>query len=178
MRLMVRRLLVERFGLRVRTETRQMGTYALVLAARDGRLGDRMKPSTVDCQALIDAGKVVMPRPGGPRPLCAWRIGLMNGLSTMWVDGIRMARFATLLEPMAMRSITDKTGLTGTYDIDLQFLADRGLPIVPVAGTPAVSNEVPPLFTALQDQLGLKLESSRGAVTVVIVEQVQMPTPN
>jgi uncharacterized protein (TIGR03435 family) len=96
----------------------------------------------------------------------------------MRVDGIRLSRFLTLLEPMAQRKITDKTGLDGTYDIDLEYLPDRGPQFGPPPGTPAPVIETPALLTALQDQLGLKLESTRGPVEIVVIDSAEVPAPN
>jgi bla regulator protein blaR1 len=178
MQRMVQRLLADRFGLRTHTETRELSTYALVTARKDGRLGDRLRASSLDCAAMIDAGKVVMPKPGGPPSQCFWFIATMNGLNRMRVDGIRMSRFITLLEPMAQRKIADKTGLSGTYDLDLEFLPDRGLPIGPPPPGTTPATDTPALLTALQDQLGLKLESARGPVEILVIDSAEPPTPN
>ena len=178
MRLMVRRMLADRFGLQVHTEMREQSIYALVPARRDRRLGDRMRPSSIDCAPIIDAGKVVMPTPGGPPAQCFWFVAMMNGASRMRVDGIRMPRFATFLEAATLRKVVDKTGLAATYDIDLEFLPDRGfVPAPPPAGVTQTS-ETSSLLTALQDQLGLKLESERGPVDVIIIDKAETPTPN
>jgi uncharacterized protein (TIGR03435 family) len=178
MQRMVRTLLADRFGLRTHSETREQNIYALVTARRDGRLGDRMRPSSIDCAAIIDAGKVVMPKPGGPPAQCFWFVAMMNGANRMRVDGIRLPRFATFLEAATLRKVVDKTGLTGTYDIDLEFLPDRGF--VPAPPPPGVTQtaETPALLTALQDQLGLKLESERGPVEIIVIDSATPPTPN
>lgn len=176
-RLMVRRLLADRFGLVARTETREMGTYALVMARPDGRLGEKMRPTDLDCAPIIDSGNV--PRLADGRPQCAWFVALMNGVARMRLTGIRMARFASVLEPMAIRKIVDRTGITGTYDIEFEFLPDPGLLGLRVQNpTAQEALEVPPLLTAIQDQLGLKLESERGPVHVIVIDRAQLPTPN
>jgi len=95
---MVKRMLAERFGLQTHTETREQNIYALVPARGDRRLGERMRPSAIDCAPMIDAGKVVPPKPGGPPAQCFWFVAMMNGANRMRVDGIRMPRFATFLE--------------------------------------------------------------------------------
>ena len=175
---MVKRTLAERFGLQTHTETREQNTYALVTARQDRRLGERMRPSSIDCAPIIDAGKVVPPKPGGPPAQCFWFVAMMNGANRMRVDGIRLPRFATFLEAATLRKVVDKTGLTETYDIDLEFLPDRGF--VPAPPPPGVTqtSETPSLLTALQDQLGLKLESGRGPVDVIVIDSAQLPTPN
>jgi uncharacterized protein (TIGR03435 family) len=175
---MVKRMLAERFGLQTHTEMREQNTYALVPARGDRRLGERMRPSAIDCAPIIDAGKVVPPKPGGPPAQCFWFVAMMNGANRMRVDGIRMPRFAMFLEAATLRKVADKTGFTETYDIDLEFLPDRGF--VPAPPPPGVTQtaETPSLLTALQDQLGLKLESERGPVEVIIIDSAQLPTPN
>jgi uncharacterized protein (TIGR03435 family) len=121
--------------------------------------------------------KVVF-RSVGPPAQCFWFVAMMNGANRMRVDGIRMPRFATFLEAATLRKVIDKTGFTETYDIDLEFLPDRGF--VPAPPPPGVTQtaETPSLLTALQDQLGLKLESGRGPVEVIIIDGAQLPTPN
>ena len=77
-----------------------------------------------------------------------------------------------------IRRCASRTPITETYDIDLEFLPDRGfVPAPPPLGVTQTA-ETPSLLTALQDQLGLKLESERGPVEVIIIDSVQLPTPN
>jgi uncharacterized protein (TIGR03435 family) len=178
MRLMVQRLLADRFALRVHRETREMDTYALVAARRDGRLGEKMRPSERDCGPIIDAGNP-RPRAGEALPPCAWFVALMNGFARLRLTGIRVARFAAVLEPMAARKIVDRSALDGTYDIELDFLPDPGLLGLPVPNAAALQqSDIPPLATAVQDQLGLKLESERAPVEVILIDEVQPPIPN
>jgi len=178
MRLMVRRLLAERFGLEVRRETREMDTYALVLARRDGQLGDKMQSSERDCAPIIDAGNA-RPRQGDGPPPCAWFVALINGFARLRLTGIRVPRFAAVLESMAPRKIVDRTNLDGTYDIELDFLPDPGLLGLRIPNATALEqSEIPPLTTAIQDRLGLKLESERAPVDVILVDRVELPTAN
>ena len=177
-RLMVRRLLADRFGLQVHTETREMSTYELVTARRDGRLGEKMRPTDRDCEPIINAGNP-RPRQGDEPPPCAWFVALMNGFARLRLTGIRVSRFAGILEPMAGRKIVDRTNLTGLYDIELDFLPEFSLLGLPVPNATALQQtDVPPLVTAIQDQLGLKLESERGPVEVIVIDSAQPPTPN
>ena len=178
MRLMVQRLLADRFGLRVHRDTREMDTYALVTARRDGRLGEKMRPSERDCGPIIDAGNP-RPREGDALPPCAWFVALMNGFARLRLTGIRVTRFAAVLEPMATRKIVDRTALEGTFDIELDFLPDPGLLGLPIPNSTALQqSDIPPLATAVQDQLGLKLESERAPVDVILIDEVQAPTHN
>ena len=180
MRLMVRLLLADRFGLKAHTEKRELGTYALALVRGDGKLGERMRPSTIDCQAIIEARKVPPPI-GDAAPQCLWRIAVTSSSATMMVDGVSMGRFAALLEPMARRPVRDTTGLAGTYDINFEFAPDLagllGAPPNP-GGTTAPPRDGLSLFTALQEQLGLKLESNRGPVDVLVIDGAVRPVPD
>jgi bla regulator protein blaR1 len=178
MRLMVQRLLAERFGLQVHRETREMDTYGLVTARRDGQLGEKMRSSARDCGPIIDAGNP-RPRQGDEPPPCAWFVALMNGFARLRLTGIRVPRFASVLEPMAGRKIVDRTNLTGTYDIEFDFLPDPGLLGLRIPNATALQqSDIPPLATAVQDQLGLKLESEHAPVDVVLVDNVRLPTAN
>jgi uncharacterized protein (TIGR03435 family) len=178
MRLMVQRLLAERYGLQVHRETREMDKYALVTARRDGQLGEKMKSSERDCAPIIDAGNV-RPRQGDGPPPCAWFVALINGFARLRLTGIPVARFAGVLEPMTSRKIVDRTNLTGTYDIEMDFLPDPGLLGLSIPNSNALQqSDIPPLTTAIQDQLGLKLESERAPVDVVVIDSVKPPTSN
>ena len=75
------------------------------------------------------------------------------------------------------RPLIDKTGLAGGYDLELAFAPEGGRGPVP-AGDPTIGPNAPSLFTALQEQLGLKLESERGPVEVVVIESVEQPSEN
>ena len=101
-----------------------------------------------------------------------------------------MSQFAQTLSTFAQRTVVDRTGLSGAWDIDLNWTPDPGQgggPFGPLpggpppAGVPApppIDPNGPSLFTALQEQLGLKLESTRGPVDVLVIDSVEMPTPD
>jgi len=103
----------------------------------------------------------------------------MNGFARLRLTGIRVPRFAAVLETMATRKIVDRTNLTGTYDIEMDFLPDAGLLGLNIPNATALQqNDSPPLTTAIQDQLGLKLESERAPVDVILIDSVRHPTAN
>ena len=82
-----------------------------------------------------------------------------------------MSRLATLLSPRVERPVQDQTGLTGNFEVDLQWRLEQS---PPDAGLP---DRLPTsVFTALQEQLGLKLESTKGPVDVVVIDSVEQPT--
>jgi len=170
--IMVRNLLADRFKLVVHTEMRETAVYALVLTRSDGRLGPQLRPSTVDCAALMasfQARKETPPNTINGRPACGTRVTAGNMMTT----STRMADLARNLAPMAGRPIVDRTGLTGTYDIDLTWAPDpQGAP-----GTaPAPDGDRPSLVTAVQEQLGLKLESQRVPFETLVIDSVERPT--
>jgi uncharacterized protein (TIGR03435 family) len=89
-----------------------------------------------------------------------------------------MAMLATVLSTLyAGRPVIDKTGLKGLYDIKLQWSSDSGL-IAPTGNDAISASSGPSLITAVEDQLGLKLESARGPLPVLVIDSVEKPTEN
>ena len=84
-----------------------------------------------------------------------------------------MKQLAQYLAPLLEREVVDQTGLEGMFDFDLDFRPDSSS----ASSDPALAN-APSIFTALQEQLGLKLESTRGMVEVLVIERVERPTEN
>jgi uncharacterized protein (TIGR03435 family) len=112
-------------------------------------------------------------RGGGPprdKVLCGTRA--VNGRIEM--NAVPMANFARNLSPIAGRSVVDKTGLSGGFDATLTWTPDASLGNAPDAGPPAADGG-PSLFTALQEQLGLKLEAARGPVDVLVIDSAARP---
>ena len=177
--LMMQRLLAERFGLAVHTESRELPVYALTVARSDGRLGPRIKPAAVDCLALMTKvpGGVPVQAPQLPdgRPACGAR---RDGTGRVTAGGTSMAMFATqLLTGQSDRLVIDRTGLTGSYDFDYEYAPDvAGRGDGPNPAT-AVADR-PSLFTALEEQLGLKLQPARAPIDVLVIDRVAPPTEN
>ena len=130
-------LLVERFNLRTHRETKEMIVYELLVA----KSGATLKEST------------------GPRTFFTSRPALISGTR------VSMRELAAALSGLLDRAVLEHTGLTGVYDVKIQWTPDSA------TGDLGVS-----LFTAIQEQLGLKLESTRGTVEVVVVDHVDRPT--
>jgi uncharacterized protein (TIGR03435 family) len=100
----------------------------------------------------------------------------------MVAGGTRMPQLATALSTWVNRIVVDRTGLTGSYDINLQWTPDQ-MPFGPGGDPPLVAPAPPPIdpnrpsiFTALQEQLGLKLDSQRGPVEVLVIDSAERPT--
>ena len=162
---MMKTLLADRFKLVAHTETRDMPAYALVVREA-GRLGPELKPVAVDCgiaeRELRASGRPLPP----DRPLCGLRTrpGSFDGAS------VSMAQFARNLSGFAGRSVEDATGLTGVFDLRLTWAPDQ-----PEAGADA---NAPSLVTAVQEQLGLKLESRRMPIEVLVIDRAELPSPD
>jgi|RhiMethySRZTD1v2_1073278.scaffolds.fasta_scaffold01301_3 uncharacterized protein (TIGR03435 family) len=181
---MLRAVLVDRFKLAAHIENRDTPVYDLVVARNDKKLGASIKPSEVDClakaaadrAALEATGKPAPPPPGvfdpnAPPPPCSMRMtgDRMEGDATME----NLARF---LRSSAGRMVVDKTGLAGSYRVTLTFDRMAGLR-GPQTGDP-VPGAAPSVFTAVQEQLGLKLESSRAMLETLIIDRFERPTEN
>jgi uncharacterized protein (TIGR03435 family) len=185
-RLMLRRLLAERFRLTVHTETRELPFYALVMARSDGKPGPRLRRAEADCaragQSSSDSGIGFSPQ-NGP-PACGF-FGFAPGTDFraarggMAFRGLTMAALAKVFLPMLRRSVNDQTGLTGYFDADFDFIAELPIP-PPPPGEPPPPFDAPfvSVFTVLPEQLGLKLDSRRGPVEVLVIDRAEQPTPN
>ena len=97
---------------------------------------------------------------------------------TLLLQGVRIARLASLLQNEVQRVIVDKTGIDGTFDLELEFAPAGRFRPAGLPAPPSSSSDGPPLETALQEQLGLKLESVRGPVPVVVIDDAELPTPD
>jgi uncharacterized protein (TIGR03435 family) len=174
MQLALRSLLEERFKLRVHRETREMDIFALVLARPGGGPGPNLKPTTQDCAAVAAAarrGEAPAP-PGTPgAPFC----GIQGGPGRLRFGGLPVASFAAAFSGPAGRMVIERTGLTGSWDFELNYALDaRG---GPGGADPApVDPNAPSFFTAIQEQLGLKLEPTKGPVEVLVIDSIEKPT--
>jgi uncharacterized protein (TIGR03435 family) len=178
---MLRTMLADRCKLAAHFEKREQPVYDLIVARSDGKLGPNLRQSEVDCEAKAAAdraaaeaaraaGTIPPPPPfsmNGPAPACSFRI-LMNSTE----GGGTMEMFVRLLRPSAGRLVIDKTGLKGSYRISLP------LNIMSTRGLQTPDDSAPSIFTALQEQLGLKLESSRAVRDVLVIDHIERPSEN
>jgi len=167
---LARAVLAERFAFQAHRETRERPVFALVRARQDGSLGPRLRQSPTDCAVLAtEAGKSGAPWPprsAEGRILC----GLQTQGTTLTAGGYPMAEFQRFLTGQTQRVVIDRTGLAGAWDFELTF--------TPPDVAAAVSPDTPSLFTALQEQLGLRLEATRGSAEVLVVDRIERPTPD
>ncbi|MEO8258616.1 MAG: TIGR03435 family protein [Acidobacteriota bacterium] len=207
---MVKALLAERFKLKVHTESRDLPLYALQLARSDGKLGPKIKAAAVDCAALAasrrggpaggpgDPGPIVRGGPGGPGGPGApppgggpgggrgpdspfGPCGIRIGPGSISASGQPMAQLASSLSIWVNRTVVDRTGLAGSFDLELAWTPEqlpqgRGDPPPGAPALPPIDPNGPSIFTAVQEQLGLKLDSQRGPVEVLVIDGVEPPT--
>lgn len=170
---MLRHLLTERAKLVVHTQSVNLPIYALVLGNLKGAFVRQLRRSTDDC-GEGDAGSVLMPtRPDQPLR-CILHV-IPSGLLT--ARGQTMGDLAYALTQILDRVVVDRTGLSGRFDADLQFNPE-GLPGWSTPPLGSANRDAPSLFGALEGGLGLTLESTRGAVEVLVIDHIERPTPN
>ena len=170
---MLQALLADRFDLMVHHDTKELPVFAVVLARTDGRLGPQLRPT--ECPDLEVDVKQLRP--------C---VNLSPGLGRFTARGTPMKTFLEWLAPFVNRVVIDRSGLNGRYDINLEWTPDNLPQRAP--GTPAdqplrlngitIDPNGPTIFTAIQEQLGLKLESTKGSVDVLVIDHVEHPTEN
>jgi len=170
----LRGLLAERFLLRTHTEMRQAPVYELRLDRADGRLGPRLAPTNrEDCRAMLSGRRPTAQQEPPEAPRC----GIGTGNGSIRAGGVALSQFAEALGRLLERPVVDRTGLTGTFDVVLGFSPEGTLEVpVPPGVQPRQDPNATSIFTALREQLGLRLDSGRGPVEVLVVDSVQRPT--
>jgi uncharacterized protein (TIGR03435 family) len=159
---LLQNLLVDRFALMTRREVRDVPVYALVVARSDRRLGAQMKPSTLDCAALAVAARDAAP--GAAR-----RCGRTSGPGLIETLGVPLGDLARTLSAVTGRFVVDATELPGPFDVRLTWTPDQG------AGNVGAATDGASLFTAIQEQLGLRLEPRQAPVNVLVIESAERP---
>ena len=187
-------LLKDRFQLATHVETRELPIFNLVVARADGRLGPDLKATPAECQATLAerlaaakaaaaggrAGGPLPPPPAFPGPndpLPCGFVRLNPGIAAG--SGRTIEQIVPTLSDLVGRPVIDKTGLKGLFDFALKYAPEGRAagPFGPPPGAPAppVDPDVPSLSTAVQEQLGLRLESARGPVEVVVIDKLEKP---
>jgi uncharacterized protein (TIGR03435 family) len=168
-RLMVRSLLEERFHLVLRSESRQMPVFNLV---PDGKPANLVRTKEGTCAPFDTSAGANDPQDPQAKPFCGFSEHLVqngNGpVTQLRARGVTTALLARVLGTTLDRQVNDETQIPGTFDFVLEYAPDN---------QPTVDGP-PSLFTAIREQLGLKLESARGPVDVFVVDNVQRPSEN
>jgi uncharacterized protein (TIGR03435 family) len=160
-RTMFQQILADRFKLVVHHETRELPIYVLTIS----KGGSKLKESAPDDPAATS-----------PR-----RKGMMMGSGKVTATDAQLSMLVTTLSRNLGRTVVDKTGLTANYDFTLEWTPE-GAAAPPAGGSP--SGAAPPdqpgpdIFTAVQEQLGLKLESTKGPLDVVVIDHIEKPSEN
>jgi uncharacterized protein (TIGR03435 family) len=180
--LMVQSLLEDRFKLVLHHETRQLPIYALVLA-KPGKIGPQLIQHSGEAKCTDAAAGKGLPQPAAGEAMPAYCGGFfMNprpGDLRETGNRITMDMLGQFLRQSLDRTIVDRTRLGGVYDFTLEFAPEIGPGSQPAGATGASDPSAPPsIFTALQEQLGLKLESQKGPVDVLVIDHVELPSEN
>ena len=169
-RRMLRPLLADRFGLVVHTETREVPVYTMTRARADRGPGPRLRESDPKC---TEEARNYIPgtSPGFPPPCGDFRLGA----AALTARGLTMSSLAAVLEDRVGRPVIDRTGLDAAFDLEIEWSNDLGLKQAPpgAAGAADLSPDGLSLFTALQEQLGLRLEPARGSVNILVIDKAE-----
>jgi uncharacterized protein (TIGR03435 family) len=192
MRLMMQALLKDRFHFAYHFETREVPVFVLE-AARPGKLGPELQPHPVGSACVneypIDrAGHLSLPSnsPGAASDefpaICGGISGMpprIEGCMAMGARNIPMKLFADSIAELGDlgRPVLDRTGLTGTYDFRLDWMPQRTGAAAPGASA-AVDDSGPSFIEAMKEQMGLKLEATKGQIEEFIVDRVEYPSAN
>ncbi|HEV2322497.1 MAG TPA: TIGR03435 family protein [Terracidiphilus sp.] len=191
MRRMMQSLLADRFGLRAHFETQDHSAFALVLK-KPGKLGSKLRPHADGpaCPAsvkrpahgwAVEASKLANAPHGVFPPICggAMLIPQPDYTALLGSRNVTMQEIADTLAGVSGldRPWVDETGLKGKYDFSIDFVRKSNPPQAPGAEAP-VEPQGPTLLEALQEQLGLKLKSTKAPVETLVIERIERPTPN
>jgi len=170
----LRTLLEDRFGLKTHIERRQVAVYALQ-PATNRVLGARLQSTDTDCGAVVrQMATGRRPEPGSAQlPSCALQVapGRLRGRA------IAMPQVASALSTLTDRPVIDRTELTGHYDLELAWTPDSpGAASGTANGAASAATDAPSIFTAVREQLGLRLEPTRAEVPVLVIDDAHPPT--
>src|SRR5262249_1555901 len=155
---MLQGLLADRFDLGVHHATRELSVYALVVARRDGKLGPGLRPATLACES-IGAKPVDSAAAQADYARCVPQMGLTR----LRAPSLGRAGLGGAVMRILDRPVINKTSLSGTFDVELTWTPDptmlpNGVPL------PNSASAAPSIFTALEEQLGLRLVSDHAPV--------------
>ena len=179
-------LLTDRFKLLAHIEERDQPVYELVRARTDGQLGPSIRPSPLDCEAFLarQRAEAGAPRTGGQPPapslgssqnVCMLRSEYFGGPGGDRIEGdATMATLSSAIASNTLREVVDKTGLDGFFRLALVF--NRNAALKPDGPPP--TGAAPIIFTAIQEQLGLRLVSARVPRQTLVIERLEKPAPN
>jgi uncharacterized protein (TIGR03435 family) len=154
-------LLAERFKMAAHTEKRQIPVLLLVVANKNGRLGPKFHKSTNDCLVAAPAG-----------------CGVRLTSSSLVTAGATIIAFVNVLSQLTQKVVIDRTGLSGAFDADLRWMPDGpAASTLPggIESSQGADFNPPQLLTALQEQLGLKLQTGKSTLEVLVIDRIEHP---
>lgn len=181
---LLRSLIIDRFKLKAHQDTRELAAYALTFARRDRQLGSLIRATGTDCTkptTLTQDEVRASVRDGWPPCGVEYVVGFLtttpngnNRKMRVRRAGITMSALATGLQPVVARPVIDQTGLEGRFDVEYSYS-----PQPPTPGVESVFGpDAPAISVALEEQLGLKLESRRMNVPVLVIDSIERPSEN
>jgi uncharacterized protein (TIGR03435 family) len=177
LRIAMQTLLADRFKLRVRRETRESDIYALVLARPGVNLNTSLTPSVQDCSpaGIQERRTTTAASTNTVQPVFC---GMQMASGKISVGGLALSQFANGLSGLVGRVVIDRTGLNGNWDFELTFAPEPTSGPLPPPGEPPTTDPNASIFTALQEQLGLKLQSAKGPVEVLVIDGIEGLRPD
>src|SRR5437762_6413709 len=159
MKIMIQKLLADRFQLKFHRDMKELSVYALTGA----KTGSKLTPSGSDPNAL----------PGL----------FFGGLGRFTARNATLKEFVEVMQGTALdRPVVDQTGISGKFDFNLNWTPDEfqfpGIRNPNAPPPPATNTDFPDLYTAIQQQLGLKLESTKAPTGVIVIDHVEKPSDN
>lgn len=171
MALRLQSLLEDRFQLKLHRDAKELPIYELTIA----KGGPKIKLNSDQTPFQVpERGAQPPPVQSGTMPRFSMRVGR----GSMEAVGLEIRDVAQMFSNLLGRTVVDKTGLKGLYDVKMTWAPDPALQGPPGADAPPVDPSGPSIFTAVQEQLGLKLDSAKGPVEVIVIDSVERPTEN
>jgi len=165
---MMRRMLIDRFKLVSHVEQRERDGFALLVARTDGRLGSNLKPSAAEC---LPRPPGTAPPPGEKPPDPPVSCGGSFGAGAIRYGAVTMDLLAQMFTGQVGGIVINRTGLNGFFTVDLKFLPDS-------LASEKRGDDLPQFATAVQEQLGLKLQREKVMVPVLVIDSIERPSEN
>ena len=184
---LLRALLEERFQLKTHRQTEEIAMYAMTVAKSGLKIKPLQEGGCTARDTIKDLSQdAVAALAHGPTPICGSFNSTGDGVNANWVlGGQSLARFASsILSNVTDRYVMDKTGVTGIFNIRLEFALDESIKSGVFGGGRAVDppptgiERAPSLFTALEQQLGLRIEKTKGPHEFLVIDHVEKPSEN
>jgi len=172
---MLRAMFIDRFKLTSHIERHQEDGYALTISRSDGRLGPQLSRAATDCPAWLATRS--RGEPVDPLPAAAAVCGVRNGRGVLDFGGLPMQSLVQMLSNQVGKPIVDRTGLSGPLDVT-EFRFAVGSAGAPSSDDARASDDAPSIFTALQEQLGLKLTPAKALVDRLLIDHIERPDPD